>query len=408
MRIILKIAWRNVWRNPRRSLVLITSIAVGVFGYLGTTAFSRGFLDQMIDSAINLHGGHIMVAAKGFNDNPNIRLFIREPGKVVAALKRIEGIDSAPLVSVAGMVSSSEGAAGVLINGVVPQRESRITVISRSIIEGDYFLSGTGAAEIVISRALAEKLNVTVGEKLVLMISDLDNNISSGAYQVAGIYDVSSSDFEKANVYVTCEHAQALAGYGDAVTAFSVKALDPRRVPKLKKQLGEALAPERLEVLSWRDRNKLLDLALRLYDFSLFVTILILFTAIAFSIANAFLMVIYERIHELGIMMANGVLPRKIRLMLYAESFFVTLLGLGLGFGISLAVLSYWSVNGLDLADFASGLGTFGVGSVIYPSLAAFDIVLGVVVINLIILASVIYPSFKASRFEVVDAIRFV
>jgi len=118
-------------------------------------------------------------------------------------------------------------------------------------------------------------------------------------------------------------------------------------------------------------------------------------------------MVIYERIHELGIMMANGVFPQKIRFMLYIEAFFMTLLGTGLGYAVSFAVFGYLSRVGLDLSAFAAGIGKFGVGSILYPKIVAMDFILGLVLINLIVFLSVLWPAIKASRFEVVDAIRF-
>ncbi|MFQ5752193.1 MAG: ABC transporter permease [bacterium] len=133
----------------------------------------------------------------------------------------------------------------------------------------------------------------------------------------------------------------------------------------------------------------------------------ILFIAIAFSIANSFLMVIYERIHELGIMMANGILPKKIRRILYTEAFFITLIGTMTGFLISAGILGYLGHNGLDLSAFAQGLGKFGVGSLVYPEIAAIDVILGLLVINVVVFLSVLYPAIKASRFEVVEAIRF-
>ncbi|MCH8981771.1 hypothetical protein IH922_07105, partial [candidate division KSB1 bacterium] len=98
MNILLKISWRNIWRNPRRTWVLITSIAVGIFGYMGTSAFSRGFLVQMVESTINLHGGHVTIAAKGYHENPNIRLFIRNPEHVEQFLNEINGVHYGPLV----------------------------------------------------------------------------------------------------------------------------------------------------------------------------------------------------------------------------------------------------------------------------------------------------------------------
>lgn len=375
---------------------------------MGTTAFSRGFLEQMVDSAIDLHGGHIMVLAEGYNENPNIRTYIKQPQPIAAVLDSMPDLTAAAIVSVSGMVSSPETAASVLIQGVQPEREKKVTTIARSIREGAYFSGTDGRNEIVIGEALAEKLNVRLGEKVVLMLSDLENNISSGAYRVAGIFRVASRDFEKANVYLPLREAQRLTGYGNAVTGFSIRLEDSDSMPAVNAHLVNKLDASQVEVLTWKERNKLIDLALQTYDFSLVITILILFIAIAFSIANSFLMVIYERIYEFGIMMANGVLPKKIRLMLYMETFLLTLLGLALGFVLTVVVLGYWSYAGLDLSNFAGGLSQFGVSPLIYPEFVLYDVVLGVIIINLIILASVLYPAFKASRFEVVDAIRFV
>ncbi|MFQ5752194.1 MAG: ABC transporter permease [bacterium] len=223
MKIILKIAWRNIWRNPRRTWVLVTSIAVGVLGYLGTTGFSRGFLKQMVEATINLHGGHIMITAKGFHDNPQIRLFIQHPQRIEDILNDIPGIQYAPLISFQGMINSSETASGVVINGVVPNRESQITTISGSIIQGRYLNVQNGQHDIVIGELLAKKLNVEIGEKVVLMTSDLENNINSGAYRIVGLYRSSSPDFDKTFVYLNKKQAQNLAGYKNEVTAFTVK-----------------------------------------------------------------------------------------------------------------------------------------------------------------------------------------
>ncbi len=119
-------------------------------------------------------------------------------------------------------------------------------------------------------------------------------------------------------------------------------------------------------------------------------------------------MVIYERIYEFGIMMANGVHPKKIRHMLYTEAFFMTVIGMLVGFVVSVGILGYLGRVGLDLSAFAQGLSKFGVGALVYPEIATLDVTIGVLVIILIVAMSVLYPAIKASRFEVVDAIRFV
>ncbi|MFQ5641126.1 MAG: ABC transporter permease [bacterium] len=408
MKIILKIAWRNIWRNPRRTWVLISSIAVGVIGYMGTSAFSRGFLEQMVETTINLQGGHIMIAAKGYHENPNIRLFIKDPTRIQRLLQEMPGIRFAPLVSFQGMINSTEKAAGVVINGVQPEMESHITVIPQSIVNGRYLAAEDDNNQIVIGRSLAEMLNVDIGEKVVLMTSDLERTIRSGAFRIVGVFETSSPDFDKAFVFLPQSRAQSLAGYKEHITAFTLRHDEDIDSELVVTEIETKIADKDIEVLSWKARNKLLVLALQLYDFSVVIMVVILFIAIAFSIANAFLMVIYERIHEIGIMMANGVFPHRVRKMLYMEALFISLIGTCVGLLLSAVFIGYFGYFGLDLSDFAQGLGKFGVGSIVYPSVAAFDVIAGLVTINIIVFLSVLYPSIKASRFEVVDAIRFV
>jgi ABC-type lipoprotein release transport system permease subunit len=408
MKIILKIAWRNIWRNPRRSWVLITSIAVGVFGYLGTTSFSRGFITQMIETTINLHGGHIMIAAKGYNQNPQIRLYIQEPRPVEKILDDIPDIRFSAVVSFQGMINSSEASSGVVINGVQPERESEITIVSRSIVQGRYLIGTDAVHEIVIGEVLAEKLHVQIGEKIVLLATDLDNNINSGAYEIVGLFRTTSPDFDKTFVYLTMKQARELVGYSQEVTAFFVRLNRGTKLESTVEKIKSKLDDADFEVLSWKDRNPLLVLSMQAYDDSVILIVGILFTAIAFSIANSFLMVIYERIQEFGIMMANGVLPKKIRSMLYFEAIFITLIGMAVGVILSAVILGYWGYAGLDLSAFAQGLGKLGVGSLVYPAVATSDIVIGSVVIIIVVLLSVIYPAIKASRFDAAEAITFV
>ncbi len=408
MKITTKIAWRNIWRNPRRTWVLVTSIAIGILGFLGTSAFSRGFLEQMVESTINLSGGHVTINARGYQDNPQVRFRITLPEQVEAVLQKAGGVTFAPLISLQGMINSSETAAGVQINGIDPDKERQITVIAKSIVAGTYLSSGNGAHEIVIGNALAQKLNVSLGEKIVLMISDLNNELNSSAFRVIGVYQTASSDFEKRFVYIDKHAAQTLAGYADELSSISIRLHEGLLLEETVENLQQALADKNLEILSWKERNPLLLLSLEMYDASVVIVAIIMFIAIAFTIANSFIMVIYERIQEFGIMIANGVLPKRIRRMLYAEALFITAIGALLGFATTGLLVGYYSRNGLDLSNFAQGLAKFGLSAVVYPEIWAFDVMVGLVGIVLVVFLSVLYPAIKASRFEVVDAIHFV
>jgi putative ABC transport system permease protein len=409
MEMLFKIAWRNVWRNPRRSWVLMVAIAVGVFSSLGAIGFMNGFSVEMVDSAIELQGGHVQVSAAGYFENPTIHTYIDEAEAVEQAVERLPGVAWAPAVSFPGMANSAEQAAGVRINGVDPARERQVTSIGQAVVAGEYLSETDGENEILIGQALAERLNVRLGEKVVLMANDLENAVSGGAYRVVGLFKTSSTDFDKSQVYLHIDAARALAGYGAGQLSTVSLRLPPDAV------LGDVVAALRaslegtgLEVLSWRDRSPMVVLALDAYEYMRIVLVVVLFAAVAFTIINSFLMVIFERIREIGIMMAGGVRPRQIRLMLYLEAVFMVLLGTALGGIAAGLMIGYWQRNGLDLSGFAEGLGSMGIGTVVHPYLEGAQFVMTLVVILVMVLLAVLYPAFKASRFDAVEAINYV
>ncbi len=409
MNILLKIAWRNVWRNPRRSWVLVTAIGMGIFSFIGSTTFMDGFAFQMVDSAIDLQGGHIEIGKRGHHDNPTIRSFIAEPRVVEEALAGLEGVRYAPEVRAPGMANSPEQAAGVVIHGVEPAREPDVTVIARTVTEGGYLSPEGKANEVLVGAALAKRLKVRLGEKIVLMANDLQNDVSAGAYRVVGLFRTNNTEFDKANVYLHIDEARRLLGYdAEAVTVFSLRLDRGVKLDPLVETLRARLEPLGLEVLSWKDRFPLLVLAMEAYDYSIIMLVVILFTAVAFTLVNAFLMVIFERIREIGIMMANGARPRQIRFMLYFEAIFLLLLGLGAGAALSALALGYWVVNGMDLSSFAAGLGAYGIGTVVYPYFDWGHLGLGFLLIVVMVFLSVLYPAYRAGRFEVVEALTYV
>ena len=409
MSILLKIAWRNIWRNPRRSWVLITAIAVGVFSFLGAVAYIDGFSIQMVDSAINLQGGHIQVSGRGYHENPTIRTYVPDVARVERAVAEVEGIRYASQATTPGMINSAEQASGVVITGVDPGREPMVSSLSESIVEGAYLSPEGDANEVIIGAALAERLNVLLGEKVVLMANDLDNEVSAGAYRVVGLFRTNSSDFDKTNVYLHLDRARELIGY----TAEQASAVTLRLDPDLDLvqtaiHLQTTLDASDLETLTWRERSPLLVMMNEMMSLANVFLVVILFTAIAFTLVNSFIMVIFERIREIGIMSANGVRPGQVRLMLYFEAVFIVLLGTAVGGVLAIALISWWSAVGLDLSAFAEGLSSFGAASVIYPYVHWGHILNGFVLIFVMVLLAVLYPAVKASRFETVDAINYV
>jgi len=409
MNILFKIAWRNVWRNPRRSWVLISAIALGVFTFLGALGYMGALTDSMMNSAIELQGGHLQVASKGYFQNPDPHNRLDDVASLESLINEIPELTYSPTVTFAGMVTSAEQASGAMIHGIDPDSYASILPLQERVIEGTFLDPASRSAEIVISSALADQLNVLPGEKIVLMANDVENELAQAAFRISGVFKTSSAEFDKANLFIALPQARDMIGYADG--EISVMALDVVRHAELdavQASLNSKISAQNFEVMSWKERNPFMVMVLDVQDFGIFILIGLLFTAIVFTIINSFLMVIFERIHEFGILMANGTRPFQIRVMLYVEALFIALIGIALGSLLAFLLLNYWIQNGLDLSAFSESLSAMGVDTVIYPSLDWGQVRSGFIMIFAMVLLSVLYPAFKASRFEPVDAINYV
>jgi ABC-type lipoprotein release transport system permease subunit len=409
MGMLARIAWRNIWRNKRRSWVLISAISIGVFCFVGSMTFADGFSIQLVNTSIELDGGHIQLSSSGYSDNPTIRSRIRHLGSVEEALDLALLTRYSPQVVTSGMVNSAEQASGVRLVGVDPLRERGVSSIPERIVEGEYLSSGVVDGEVVIGVSLADRLNVTVGEKIVVMVSDLENEVSAGAYRVRGLFTTNSAEYDRMMVFVHLDEARRLLGYSTEEASTVSVHLDPETDLKTSAAaLRGRLTDVPVDVLTWEDRMPMLVLMRQTYDVFSVALVLILFSAISFSIINSFLMVIFERIREIGIMSANGLRPMQIFSMLYLEAAFIVILGLLVGGVVAAGLVAWWAETGLDLSAFAEGMRSFNLGTVIYPYVDWRHIWTGVITIFIVVFLSVLYPAFKASRFRAVEAINYV
>jgi len=292
--------------------------------------------------------------------------------------------------------------------GVDPDAESSVDIVSSAMIEGR-FLDPNTKNEIVIGASLADRLKVTLGEKVVIMANDVHNDVGAGAYRVAGIFKTTSSEFDKRTVFVRLKDAQALLAYQpSSATAFQLYLSPTANVDAVADSLRAKLGRRDLEVLTWKERFPMLSLMQQAYDYSSIILVFILFAAIAFTVVNTFLMVIIERIREFGVMMANGLRPGQVRKLLYAEAIYIVLMGAALGVVPSFALIWYGKVHGFDMSSFSEGLSSFGIGSTVYLELNWGHILTGFGMILFVVLLATVYPAIKASRLNPVEALRHV
>lgn len=402
---ILKLAWRNIWRNKRRTIIVMLSIIVSVAVLLLVDTLSLGMMKQMLENQINLHISHIQIHKKGFKDDRTVKNYIPDDLKVEKAIMETEGIKSySKRVITYGMINSAYNSSAAIIVGIQPDKEKFITIISNSISKGKY-LENKG--EILLSKKLAQKLNVEVGDKVVLMVSDVDGNISSELFRIVGLYESPYSEFDKLYVYITIEDAQKILKLGDKIIEFALIVKDQKYVNHIKEKLVQKL-DESYEVLTYADVAPFIRIMLDMYYQMIWIYYLIFGVAVCFGIINIMLMSVFERIREFGVLKAIGMKDKKIFLLIMTESFIIGFLGTIIGLVLGFVLYIPLSKSGVDLGIFAESLAWFGSGRIIYPVLTGFTLTLVSLTMPFMSLIGAIYPAIKSIKLQPVEAIKHI
>jgi putative ABC transport system permease protein len=403
---LLTIAWRNIWRNHRRSLIVLVSIVVGVAAAMVSDGLSIGMMQQMLDNQIGSHISHIQIHAKGFNDNRVIQSSITDVQSVEEALASTSGVKHwSRRVLTFGLLSSAQNSSGGLIVGVEPGREPAVTSISESLVEGRY-LSGK-PHEVVIGKRMAEKLGVGLGDKVVGMASALNGDVGSDLFRVVGIYHTVSSEFDKMHMFTSLTGAQKMLELDGRVIEYAIIVDDLRRVEEVKRVLRAKLGGG-YEVLSYRDLLPMLVYMLDMYGQMMLVLYVIIGLAMIFGIINTMLMSVFERIQEFGVLMAVGMKNSHVFRMVMTEALLLSVMGTAAGLLAGAATVLALGAVGIDFSMFAEGLNAFGVGAVIHPRLTSSSILSVIVIIPVTALLGALYPALKATRLQPVTAIRHV
>ena len=402
----LRLAWRNVWRNRRRSGIVLAAVAVGIAGVVLSMAINNGMVLQMVEMAIGTWVGHLQIHARGYEENPGLELNLADGGRAAARiLKSVNGVQAwAPRVRSEALVSSPRASAGVRLVGIDPDREAGVSLLARSIVSGRYL--DADHRGVLIGRALARRLQVSLGGKLVLSVQDLDGDLTGAAYRVTGLFQTASREFDQGAVFVPIGEAQRLLRLGEAVSEVVVVATRERDIRAIQRQVSARLGTG-VEVHTWQDIVPLLVQMIDVLDSSAWYVYAAVFIAMVFGIANVLLMAVYERVREIGVVMALGMKPRKLASAIVLESIILTFLGLGIGYGAAFATVAALS-DGIDLSRFAEGLTAYGIGTRIVPVIRSQDV--GIPVVSAIVTALVasLWPAVRATRFCPAEAVRHV
>ena len=405
MRTILKIAWRNIWRTPMRSLIVIGSIVMGIWAGIFVVAFSYGLNKQRTESSIKNAISHIQIHHPEYQKEYDSKFYLGEPDKLNAVLESDKSIESYAFRTLLnGMVSSPIKSNGVRIIGVNKNQEKELTSIYSGLVKGTYFESKR-RNPILIGEALAEKLKVKLQSKVVLTFQDTENTIISGAFRVCGIYKTQYSKYDQGTVFIENKDLHRLLKSENfhqvALLCNSIDQVDST-YNSLKTNLPE------YEVKDWKSIAPELAYADKIMESWLFLIMIIIMLALIFGIINTMLMAVFERRKELGMLMAIGMNRSKIFLLILIETLFLSLIGAPTGLVLGALTIKITSETGINLAFISKGLENVGLGSVIYPQIESYFYLFITVMVFLFTLIAAIYPSRKALMLKPTEAIRTI
>jgi ABC-type lipoprotein release transport system permease subunit len=376
LQILATLAWRNLWRNHRRTIIMISAITVGVWAMIFMTALMRGMVNDMLRDGIQTLPGHVQIHHPAFRDDPSVNNLIPATGTALDEIFGDNGFEPwASRVKVPAVITSERESRGVTLFGI----------------------------GIVIGRKLADKLDTRLGKRVVLMSQDPDNEIADRGFRIIGIFDSDPDNHEETSVFAGRTTIQKMLGIGDRVTEVVFLAADYQNVEPLYRRVSELAGPD-VDVEPWNELDRYLSTMLNIMDGFVLVWIVVVFLALSFGLVNTLVMAVFERIREIGLMLALGMRPANILGQIVLESLLLLVIGLALGNAFAWMTVVPLK-DGIDISVVAEGMEMMGASSMLYPDLQIRDVIMAnIVVLALGFLAS-LSPAWRASRYQPVEAI---
>jgi ABC-type lipoprotein release transport system permease subunit len=402
----LQLAWRNIWRNKRRTAIILTAVIIGVWSMVFLGSLMRGIAVGMINNGIATLTGDFQIHHKGYRDDPAIENSISDPAFVENVLKDLLPNDAhwSRRVRVNAVVSNAHHSAGVTMVGIDPVSEAKLSFIGSAISSGRY-LTPEDQNGIVIGKALKDKFETKLGRKLVLMSQDTEGETASRAFHILGIFTAEMESTENQFVFVLIQTSQKMLKLNKGISEISILLTGKPDHPGLYQQLKAALPSDQFEVYSWKELMPFQTAYLNILDEFLYIWYLVVFVAMGFGIVNTTLMAVYERMREFGLLKALGMKPRWILREVLTESLLLLICGIAVGNILGFLSTCGLSGSGIDLSALAAGAEYAGMTRVIYPVLDFKDFLVADLVVMLLGLLVSIYPAVKAARFTPVDAL---
>jgi ABC-type lipoprotein release transport system permease subunit len=418
---LLRMAWRNVWRNWRRTVIAGIAIALGLTFILVYEGFLGGMNQALYSNTVKLQGGHVQIHAPGFREKANRMplLPLADPGAAVdAALAQPEVIAASQRVETGGMVSSREGTLSVVITGIEPEKEAPVSLVAENVVQGRWLESNDEDA-LLIGQAMAERLEVTVGDRVTLVGRATHQQMRRRTMTIVGIYDLGIAEVERSMVYVSLPEAQTLFDLRNQATEVAVHleqvGQEPLVVERLQTALGCSSSPPSCEVDAWDTLDPTTKEMMELENqvMNMFGMVILLIAGV--GILNLMLMVVFERTREIGLLAAMGLKRWEIVVLFLLEGVLVGLMGALAGSVLGGVIGAHYGrvgidwmalYGGIDIGEYSDLIGLMG--DRLYLRIGIAVLARRALTVGVIAALASLYPAWQASKREPAEALHYV
>jgi putative ABC transport system permease protein len=403
--LLLKLAFLNIGRNPRRSVITILAIAVGLAALIFLWGFSDGTTEQQRENVIRLFTGHVQVHAPGFEKKIAPELFIpNRPQTLEAITAQSQVVAVSERVKCEALIGTSENSRGILLIGVDPEKELKVTELANHLKAGRFIRDGEDR-EIMIGSRLAEKIHVTLEDKVVILTQAVDGTMAGYSYHVKGIFHTGSEQVDEHTAYVTLQSGRELLSMEGESHEIVVRLQERKQIPHFLKSIEGPLPQSAYEILTWDQIVPEVEQWVIWSEAVIRTILMTVMIVIGVGIMNTVLMSVFERTRELGVMLAIGTTPGQIMKLILLETMVLEVIGIVLGVIGGYATVFYFSKVGINFRGVEEAFASTFMSTTVYTQVQTAHVVQSVITLLIMTTFIGIYPAWKAGRMEPVKAI---